>query len=56
MSSIGRVARTRSVYFVDSAKREAVDGTAIVEREEAESMDDPEDLDDLIRERGEEPI
>ncbi|MFB6296556.1 MAG: transcriptional regulator [Halobacteriales archaeon] len=55
MSSIGRVTRTRSVYFVDSATREAVDGTAIVEQEEAESIDDPEDLDDLIRERGEQP-
>jgi len=53
MASIGRVARTRSVYFVDSAGREAVDGTAIVEREEAEAIDDPDELDDLIRERGE---
>ena len=52
MASIGRVARTRSVYFVDSAAREAVDGTAIVEREEAEAIDTPEDLDDIIRERG----
>jgi putative transcriptional regulator len=52
MASIGRVVRTRSVYFVDSAGREAVDGTAIVEREEAEEIDSPEDLDDLIRERG----
>jgi putative transcriptional regulator len=52
MASIGRVVRTRSVYFVDSAGREAVDGTAIVEREEAEAIDSPEDLDDLIRERG----
>jgi len=52
MASIGRVVRTRSVYFVDSAGREAVDGTAIVEREEARAIDSPEDLDDLIRERG----
>jgi len=52
MASIGRVARTQSVYFVDSAGREAVDGTAIVEREEAEAIDSSEDLDDLIRERG----
>jgi putative transcriptional regulator len=52
MASIGRVARTRSVYFVDSAGPDAVDGTAIVEREEAEAIDSPEDLDDLIRERG----
>ncbi len=53
MASIGRVAGTQSVYFVDSAKRETVDGTAIVEREEAEDIDDPDDLRDLIYERGE---
>lgn len=53
MASIGRVARTQSVYFVDSAPRETVDGTAIVEREEAESIEDPDELRDLIRERGE---
>jgi putative transcriptional regulator len=52
MASIGRVVRTRSVYFVESAGREEVDGTAIVERDEAEAIDSPEDLDDLIRERG----
>jgi putative transcriptional regulator len=52
MASIGRVVRTQSVYFVDSAGREAVDGTAIVEREEAEEITSSEDLDDLIRERG----
>jgi putative transcriptional regulator len=52
MASIGRVIRTRSVYFVESAGRETVDGTAIVEREEAEDIDSPEDLDDLIRDRG----
>jgi len=55
MSSIGQVARTRSVYFVDKAKRESVDGTGIVEREELEDIDDPDELRDLIRERGEKP-
>jgi putative transcriptional regulator len=55
MSSIGQVARTRSVYFVDEAKRESVDGTGIVEREELEDIDDPDELRDLIRERGEKP-
>ncbi len=52
MASVGRVIRTRSVYFVESAGRETVDGTAIVEREEAEAIDSPQDLDDLIRDRG----
>src|SRR6056297_3653967 len=55
MSSIGEVAQTRSVYFVDEAKRESVDGTGLVEREELEDIDDPDELRDLIRERGEEP-
>jgi putative transcriptional regulator len=55
MSSIGEVARTRSVYFVDEAKRESVDGTGLVEREELEDIDDPDELRELIRERGEEP-
>ena len=56
MASIGRVARTPSVYFVDSAPRERVDGTAIIEREEAEDIDEPDELRDLIRERGEAPL
>ncbi|WP_115864453.1 transcriptional regulator [Halorussus litoreus] len=55
MSSIGEVAHTRSVYFVDEAKRESVDGTGLVERAELENIDDPDELRDLIRERGEEP-
>ncbi|USZ66878.1 transcriptional regulator [Halorussus salilacus] len=55
MSSIGRVAHTRSVYFVDEAKRENVDGTGLVEREELEDIDDPDELRDLIRERAEGP-
>ena len=55
MASIGRVAKTQSVYFVDEAKRESVDGTGLVEREELEDIDDPDELRDLIRERGEKP-
>ena len=55
MSSIGKVAHTRSVYFVDEAKRESVDGTGLVERGELEDIDDPDELRDLIRERGEKP-
>jgi putative transcriptional regulator len=51
MASIGDVTRTRSVYFVDRSKRESVDGTAIVEREEVEKLRDAEELRELIRER-----
>ncbi len=51
MSSISRVTRTTSVYVVDSAKRESVDGTALVEREELERFRDADDLRDVIRER-----
>ncbi len=53
MSSISRVARTRSVYFVDKARRETVEGTALVEREEVEGLDDADELRKLIRERAE---
>ncbi len=55
MSSIGEVAHTRSVYFVDEANRENVDGTGLVERDELEEIDDPDELRKLIRERAEEP-
>lgn len=55
MSSIGQVARTRSVYFVDKANRTTVKGTAIVERDEVAEMDEADELRDLIRERAEEP-
>ena len=51
MASIGNVTRTRSVYFVDRSKRESVDGTAIIEMEEVEDVDDAETLRDIIRER-----
>ena len=51
MSSISRVAGTRSVYFVDEADREHVDGTVIIRREEAVEIDDYAELDDLIQER-----
>ena len=53
MSSIGQVARTRSVYFVDRAKRKSVKGTAIVERDELETLRDAEELRKVIRERAE---
>ncbi|MFB6298766.1 MAG: transcriptional regulator [Halobacteriales archaeon] len=53
MSSIGQVTRTHSVYFVDETKRESVDGTALVEQEEVENIEESEELHDLIRERSE---
>lgn len=53
MSSVGRVTETRSVYVVDQAKRDSVDGTALIEREEFERLNDPEELENLIRDRGE---
>jgi putative transcriptional regulator len=53
MASIGNVTRTRSVYFVDRSKRESVDGTAIIEREELERVEDAETLREIIRERSE---
>jgi putative transcriptional regulator len=55
MSSLGEVTRTRSVYVVDETKREAVEGTALVERGEIDEDGDPADLRDLVRERAEEP-
>lgn len=53
MSSLGAVTRTRSVYVVDDASRDAVDDTALIEREEIAAVDDPDALRDLIRERAE---
>ncbi|CCQ37388.1 cro/C1 family transcription regulator [Natronomonas moolapensis 8.8.11] len=53
MSSVGRVTETRSVYVVDRTTRDSVDGTALIEREEFERIDDPEELENLIRDRGE---
>jgi putative transcriptional regulator len=51
MSSVGHVTRTRSVYVVERARQESVEGTALIEREEMEDIDDVEELGDLIRER-----
>jgi len=55
MSSVGRVTRTRSMYVVDRATRDSVEGTALVEREELEDVVDADELRDLIEERREEP-
>jgi putative transcriptional regulator len=54
MSSVGQVTRTRSVYVVDRASREAVDDTAIIERAEIADIEHQDDLRDLIAERVEE--
>jgi len=53
MSSIGAVTRTRSVYVVDRAKQESVDGTALVERDELADLRNADELRDVIRERSE---
>jgi len=50
MGSLGRVTRSRSVYFVEKRTDEDLDGTALIEREEVEGAD-PDRLRDLIRER-----
>jgi putative transcriptional regulator len=54
MSSVGRVTRTQSVYVVDRARREAVDGTAIIEQAEMENIEDRSELRNLIVDRIEE--
>ncbi len=51
MSSVGRVTGTTSIYVVDRANQESVDGTALIERDEIENVRDVEDLKDLIKER-----
>jgi len=54
MSSVGQVTRTTSIYVVDRASQDAVEGTALIEREEIENVRDVEDLKDLIKERADE--
>ena len=53
MSSVGHVTRTRAVYVVDSTRRDSVEGTALIEHEEVEDLDDTDELDAIIRERSE---
>ena len=56
MSSVGRVTRTRPVYIVEQAPRDAVEGTALIEHDEMEAVEERDDLRDLITERaGESP-
>ncbi len=51
MGSVGRVAETLAAYFVTSARRTSVGGTAIIEYEEATELSDPDELRELVRER-----
>ena len=53
MASVGQITRTRAVYFVEQSSRTSIGGTAIVEREEAEELEDSDEFRDLIRERSE---
>jgi len=56
MSSVGRVTRTRPVYIVEHAPRDAVAGTALIEHDEMENLDERDEFRDLITERaGENP-
>ncbi|QLG26346.1 transcriptional regulator [Halorarum halophilum] len=56
MASLGRVTRTRAVYFTEErSKRESLDGTAIVSVDELAETDDPARVRELIRERSDEP-
>ncbi|MDR5656340.1 MAG: transcriptional regulator [Halobacteriota archaeon] len=55
MGSLRQVIHTRSVYFVDEADSESIEGTAIIERDEAEKVDDATEFRDLIAARGGSP-
>ncbi len=55
MASIGKVTLTRSVYFVDEAPKEEVEGTAFIECAEAEGLSDADELKELIHERTDPP-
>ncbi len=53
MSSVGHVTRTTSVYVVDDAPREAVEGTALIEHDELQDIEERVELRDLVMERAE---
>ena len=55
MGSLREVIHTRSVYFVDEAQSESIEGTAIIERGEADDVEDSDEFRDLIRSRGGSP-
>jgi putative transcriptional regulator len=54
MRSLGSVTRTHPVYFVEEASRDALEGTAVVEREEAADFEEADELRKLIEERARE--
>ncbi len=55
MGSLGRVTRTRAVYFTEErARRDNIEGTALVARDEVED-ESPDLVRELIRERSREP-
>lgn len=55
MGSLGRVTRTRSIYFTeDQPGRDSIEGTGLVGREEV-ADEDPERVRELIRERSSSP-
>jgi putative transcriptional regulator len=54
MSSVGTVTRTTSVYVVDDAPRDAVEGTALIEHDEMQDIEERVELRDLVLERAEE--
>jgi len=54
MSSVGRVTRTTSVYIVEEAPRDAVEGTALIEHDEMQDIEERVELRDLVMERAEE--
>lgn len=54
MSSVSRVTRAQSVYVVERAPREAVDGTALIEQDEMKDIEDGSQLRNLIADRIEE--
>ncbi len=54
MSSVGNVTRTTSVYVVDKAPRDAVEGTALIEHDEMQDIEERVELRDLVMERAEE--
>jgi putative transcriptional regulator len=57
MSSLGEITGTQSVFFTEERRtRESVDGTALVSCEELAEITTPEEIRDLIRERGREPV